>query len=120
MAGKLKNGKLAEVKFNISVVADPSLQALLANILRGKNLKNKTVKNDLFVRIKSISSKSEVKFLFSKPLMQLANFSIIEEREAIKLSIASSFTASSNTPKILSWKITEFGLFSMNIKLKID
>ena len=80
LKGILPNGENSEVKFLISVLADPVMQNLLTNIFKLPQIKNKTVKNDLFVRIKSISTDSLIKFVFSKPIMAIANFTILEER----------------------------------------
>jgi hypothetical protein len=52
----------------------------MSSLFKSSFKKNKTVKNDLFAIIKSINTKGVVKIVFSKPLMQLANYSVIAER----------------------------------------
>jgi hypothetical protein len=74
----------------------------------------------LFARIKSISTKGVVKLVFSKPLMQPANYSVIEERKVIQFQIVFRETLKKDMPKITSWKILEFGLSSLNVKIEID
>jgi hypothetical protein len=120
LTGRLDNGKQSDVNFNISIVPDPSISALMSSLFKRSSIKNKTVKNDLFARIKSISTKGVVKLVFSKPLMQPANYSVIEERKVIQFQIVFRETLKKDMPKITSWKILEFGLSSLNVKIEID
>ena len=120
MTGRLDNGKQSDVNFNISIVPDPSISALMSSLFKRSSIKNKTVKNDLFARIKSISTKGVVKLVFSKPLMQPGNYSVIEERKVIQFQIVSRETLKNDMPKIIGWKILEFGLSSLNVKIEID
>jgi hypothetical protein len=120
LTGRLDNGKQSDVNFNISIVPDPSISALMSSLFKRSSIKNKTVKNDLFARIKSISTKGVVKLVFSKTLMQPANYSVIEERKVIQFQIVFRETLKKDMPKITSWKILEFGLSSLNVKIEID
>jgi hypothetical protein len=120
LTGRLDNGKQSDVNFNISIVPDPSISALMSSLFKRSSIKNKTVKNDLFARIKSISTKGVVKLVFSKPLMQPGNYSVIEERKVIQFQIVSRETLKNDMPKIIGWKILEFGLSSLNVKIEID
>ena len=45
--------------------------------------KNKTVKNDLFVRMKAVNTRGIANFIFSKPILQITNYSLIEEKKVI-------------------------------------
>jgi hypothetical protein len=92
----------------------------MSSLFKRSSIKNKTVKNDLFARIKSISTKGVVKLVFSKPLMQPANYSVIEERKVILFQIVSRETLKKDMPKITGWKILEIGLSSLNVKIEID
>jgi len=64
--------------------------------------KNKTAKPDLQMRLRSIDSKGIVTIQFSKPLMQIANFSLVEERQAISFIIQPS-GIESQTARVINW-----------------
>jgi hypothetical protein len=90
LIGSLKNEKNAQVLFNILLKPDPEEVNLMQSLFKGVIPKNKKIKNDLYVRMKSINSRGIVKFIFSKPLMQLANYTIIEEKKVINFLVVSS------------------------------
>ena len=92
----------------------------MSSLFKSSINKKKTVKNDLFAIIKSINTKGVVKILFSKPLMQLANYSVIEERKVLQFQIALRDTMNNDMPQITGWKILELGLSSLNVKIFID
>jgi hypothetical protein len=81
----------------------------MSGLFKRSSKKNKTVKNDLFAIIKSINTKGVVKIVFSKPLMQLANYSVIEERKVLQFQIVLRETVNNDMPQITGWKILEFG-----------
>jgi hypothetical protein len=61
------------------------------------------VKADLKMRLKSISTKGVIVIQFSKPLMQISNLSIVEDRKALNFMILGS--GSPSQARIINWKI---------------
>jgi hypothetical protein len=55
------------------------------------------------MRLKSISTKGVIVIQFSKPLMQISNLSIVEDRKALNFMILGS--GSPSQARIINWKI---------------
>jgi hypothetical protein len=70
------------------------------------------------MRLRSIDSKGMVTIQFSKPLMQIANFSLVEERQAISFLIYPS-GPESQSARVVSWKVAEWGKNFIKIQLNI-
>jgi putative protein kinase ArgK-like GTPase of G3E family len=90
ITGTLGNGKSSMIQVPITIIPDPILKQLSSSIFRiDPSLfnKNKTLKPDLKMRLKSIDTKGNIVIQFSKPLMQIENFTIVEERKAISFII---------------------------------
>jgi|GEM_PF-4846231 hypothetical protein len=90
ITGSLANGKSSMIQVPIAIIPDPILKQMQSSVFKiDPSLfnKNKTVKPDLKMRLRSIDSKGMVTIQFSKPLMQIANFSLLEERQAITFII---------------------------------
>jgi hypothetical protein len=106
ITGTLKNGNSSEIHFPITIIPDPILKQLSSSIFKIDPLffnKNKTMKSDLKMRLKSIDTKGMIVIQFSKPLMQIGNLTIVEERKALSFMILGSGSPSS--AKIVDWKI---------------
>jgi putative protein kinase ArgK-like GTPase of G3E family len=80
ITGTLGNGKSSMIQFPITIIPDPILKQLSSSIFKiDPSLfnKNKTLKPDLKMRLKSIDTKGIIVIQFSKPLMQIGNLSIV-------------------------------------------
>jgi hypothetical protein len=80
ITGTLGNGKSSMIQVPITINPDPILKQLSSSIFKiDPSLfnKNKTLKPDLKMRLKSIDTKGIIVIQFSKPLMQIGNLSIV-------------------------------------------
>ncbi len=106
ITGTLKNGNSSVIHFPITIIPDPILNQLSSSIFKIDPSffnTNKTIKSDLKMRLKSIDTKGMIVIQFSKPLMQIGNLTIVEDRKALSFMILGSESPSS--AKIVDWKI---------------
>lgn len=70
------------------------------------------------MRLKSVNTKGIIVIQFSKPIMQIGNFSIVEDRKALNFIILGS--GSPSQASIVDWKIQEWGNNYIKIELMIE